>query len=115
LTIDHTHLAIGYMSEPVAVIDVGSNSIKLLVAAADGEQVVKSLFTETIETRISGGISRDLPVLTEVAIREGCRTVAELVQQARNFSPARIEIVATSAVRDALNDGGNVRILTARM
>lgn len=91
------------MREPVAVIDVGSNSIKLLVAVSQPEFGVKPLFTETIETRISEGISRDLPQITEAALRAGTQTVVELVHLARQFAPARIEIVATSAVRDALN------------
>jgi len=91
------------MREPVAVIDVGSNSIKLLVAVADAQSGVKPLFTETIKTRISAGISRDLPQITDAALRAGTQTVVKLVELARQFTPARIEIVATSAVRDALN------------
>lgn len=91
------------MSEPVAVIDVGSNSIKLLVAAAGANLAVAPIFTETIETRISGGISRDLPELSDQAIEDGCKTVVELVRLAREYAPQAIEIVATSAVRDALN------------
>lgn len=91
------------MPEPVAVIDVGSNSIKLLVATSTEEQEVKALFSETIETRISTGISNDLPNLCDAAIAEGCETVAELVRIAREFEPREIAVVATSAVRDALN------------
>lgn len=91
------------MSEPVAVIDVGSNSIKLLVASPAAERAVEPLFTETIETRISEGISRTLPELAESAMEEGCQTIFELVHLARGYEPGKIEIVATSAVRDALN------------
>lgn len=91
------------MSKPVAVIDVGSNSIKLLVASASKENGVKALFTETIETRISQGISQDLPLLCQEAIKEGCRAVVELVRIAREYDLKALAIVATSAVRDALN------------
>ncbi|PXA04321.1 phosphatase [Coraliomargarita sinensis] len=91
------------MSGAVAVIDVGSNSIKLLVAASRGEAGVEGLFTETIETRISTGISNDLPNISEHAIEEGCKTVVELVRIAREYEPKEIAVVATSAVRDALN------------
>ncbi|HKK17691.1 MAG TPA: GIY-YIG nuclease family protein [Opitutales bacterium] len=91
------------MSKPVAVIDVGSNSIKLLVAACDDDHGLKALFTETIETRISKGIGNDLPNICEASIEEGCKTVAELVRIAREYDPGEIAIVATSAVRDALN------------
>ncbi len=91
------------MSSPVAVIDVGSNSIKLLVAGIGADQQLEPLFAETIETRISTGISMDLPHLCEQALEAGCKTVAELVHLAREYAPREIEIVATSAVRDALN------------
>jgi exopolyphosphatase/guanosine-5'-triphosphate,3'-diphosphate pyrophosphatase len=98
------------MPDTVAVIDVGSNSIKLLVARA-GErpsagrppQRIETLFSETIETRISGGISRDLPSLSDAAITAGTATIAELHRMALNYQPAQTAVVATSAVRDAIN------------
>lgn len=92
------------MSKPVAVIDVGSNSIKLLVAT-DGEEHdrIKPLFTETVETRISTGISKDLPNLCEEGMKSGCQTISELVRIAREYEPEKLVVVATSAVRDALN------------
>ncbi len=92
------------MPETVAVIDVGSNSIKLLVArAASTPKCIETLFSETIETRISAGISRELPSLSEEAIAAGTATIAELQRMALNYHPTQTAIVATSAVRDAIN------------
>ena len=92
------------MPDTVAVIDVGSNSIKLLVARAGAEaQPIETCFTETIETRISAGISRELPSLSDAAIAAGTATVAELHRMALSYQPQHIAIVATSAVRDAIN------------
>jgi exopolyphosphatase/guanosine-5'-triphosphate,3'-diphosphate pyrophosphatase len=92
------------MAPPVAVIDVGSNSIKLLIAQAGAVAgTLETLFTETIETRISAGISHLLPSLSEEAILAGTETIAELQRMASNFKPGQVAIVATSAVRDALN------------
>jgi exopolyphosphatase/guanosine-5'-triphosphate,3'-diphosphate pyrophosphatase len=88
----------------VAVIDVGSNSIKLLVArerAEDGP--IESVYKKTFETRIGKGISKKNPELTREAIDAGCQSISELVRNARNYDPAAIKIVATSAVRDASN------------
>jgi exopolyphosphatase/guanosine-5'-triphosphate,3'-diphosphate pyrophosphatase len=91
-------------NRPVAVIDVGSNSIKLLVARLLTEKnTLETLFSETIETRISTGISRELPSLTEASIEAGSKTIEELVRLAQAYQPQKIEIVATSAVRDAIN------------
>jgi exopolyphosphatase/guanosine-5'-triphosphate,3'-diphosphate pyrophosphatase len=90
--------------ETVAVIDVGSNSIKLLVACAGSTPgSVETLFAETIETRISSGISQVLPSLSEPAMAAGCQTIKELVRLAQGYHPKTIQIVATSAVRDATN------------
>ena len=91
------------MSEAVAVIDMGSNSIKLLVARLEADGRIESLLTETVEKRISGGISKELPQLSPDAMRMAVETVSELVELANNFNPAQTAIVATSAVRDALN------------
>lgn len=91
------------MSSPVAVIDVGSNSIKLLVAASQEGDGINPLFTETIETRISTGISKDLPHLGDAAMQEGSKTICELIRIAREYDPVELVIVATSAVRDAIN------------
>ena len=67
-------------SEIVAVIDVGSNSIKLLVArSGNTPDSVETLFTETIETRISAGINQTQPKLTKGAMQAGCQTITELV------------------------------------
>ncbi|CAI8354774.1 MAG: Guanosine-5'-triphosphate,3'-diphosphate pyrophosphatase [Opitutia bacterium UBA7350] len=88
----------------VAVIDVGSNSIKLLVAsirAPNNNLLVR--FTETLETRISAGISHADPELTEAAMNEGLESICKLLRSAKKFEPEVIRMVATSAVRDARN------------
>ena len=92
------------MPDTVAVIDVGSNSIKLLVARTGAKpNSLETLFDETIETRISEGISRKLPTLNEEAIAAGTATIAKLHTMAQNYQPDHTAIVATSAVRDAIN------------
>lgn len=91
-------------NETVAAIDVGSNSIKLLVGRrGESQGRIETVFTETIETRISAGISQELPRLTDEAVTAGTATIAELFGLAQEFNPREVQIVATSAVRDALN------------
>lgn len=88
----------------VAVIDVGSNSIKLLVAqkSADGKSFEK-VFSKALEIRISAGISHQNHELTEDEMCIGIQSIAVLVHLARDYDPSTIKIVATSAVRDAIN------------
>ncbi|MGZ0656079.1 Ppx/GppA phosphatase family protein [Coraliomargarita sp. W4R72] len=102
------------MPETVAVIDVGSNSIKLLVArAGTPPKSLETLFSETIETRISAGISRELPRLSDEAIKTGTETIAELQRMAQSYQPTQTAIVATSAVRDAINGNDFVQAVAA--
>lgn len=96
------------MSAPlvVAVIDIGSNSIKVLVAARrPSGHGVQALRARTIDARISAGISRNEPRLTEEGMARGVAAIETLLAEAEPFQPARIQLVATSAVRDARNGG----------
>jgi exopolyphosphatase/guanosine-5'-triphosphate,3'-diphosphate pyrophosphatase len=108
---------------PVAVIDIGSNSIKVLVAARDAAGQLQALKSKTIDARISAGISRDQPMLAEEGMARGLAAIQELLADTAAFSPAKTVLVATSAVRDAINGpdfrarvkaatGHDIRILT---
>lgn len=87
----------------VAVIDIGSNSIKGLVAARRADGQVESLEHRTLDARISAGISQHPPRLGESGMAAGVAAVTELVAMARAHQPEEIVLVATSAVRDAAN------------
>jgi exopolyphosphatase/guanosine-5'-triphosphate,3'-diphosphate pyrophosphatase len=92
------------MSGPsVAVIDIGSNSIKILVAARDAAGGLSSRHYRTIDARISAGISRAEPRLTAEGMARGLEAIRSLLADAATHSPTKIILVATSAVRDALN------------
>ncbi|MEC7609612.1 MAG: hypothetical protein VX964_05535 [Verrucomicrobiota bacterium] len=110
--------------EIVAIIDVGSNSIKLLVIRKNiKNNNLESLYSKTLETRISSGISLNPPKISDDAISAGVQSVRELCNEALCYKPLEIRIVATSAIRDATNGskfnrqvelatGLNVKILT---
>jgi len=90
--------------ETVAIIDVGSNSIKMLIACKGAKgNAIESVYKETLETRISAGISQQNPTLTEASIEAGVQSIQKLVATARDYNSANIKIVTTSAVRDATN------------
>ena len=112
------------MSSPVAaVIDIGSNSIKVLVAKRRADGRLEALKTLTIDARISAGISRAEPELSEEGMARGLAAIVDLLAVAKPFAPTHTVLVATSAVRDALNGrefqsrvlaatGNPIRILT---
>ena len=99
----------------VAIIDIGSNSIKLLVATRSAGGHVTALTHRTIDARISAGISRAAPRLSEDGMSRGVEAVHTLLADAAPFAPAHFVLVATSAVRDAHNGAdfiARVRALT---
>jgi len=89
----------------VAVIDIGSNSIKLLVAARDPSAAgrLTQVFQRTEETRIGTGITDNPPRLRDEAMARAVVSVGTLLADAAAHGAEAIRIVATSAVRDAVN------------
>lgn len=86
------------MNAPVAAIDCGSNSIRLLVVDAAGGVLERGLQV----TRLGEGVG-DRGELAEAPIARTVDAIAGFVQRARTHGAERIRIVATSAVRDARN------------
>jgi exopolyphosphatase/guanosine-5'-triphosphate,3'-diphosphate pyrophosphatase len=87
----------------VAIIDIGSNSIKVLVAARDESGNITPLRIQAIDARISAGISQNAPLLTEEGMARGLEAIQALLVTTAAFKPAEVVLVATSAVRDAAN------------
>ncbi len=87
----------------VAVIDIGSNSIKSLVAARAPDGQLVALKQRTLDARISAGIGKDKPALSEEGMTRGLGAIRELIEEVGQRRPAKIQLVATSAVRDASN------------
>jgi exopolyphosphatase/guanosine-5'-triphosphate,3'-diphosphate pyrophosphatase len=97
------YFVVSMPASPVAVIDIGSNSIKVLIAARGAGGKLAALNYRTIDARISAGISRAEPHLTEDGMARGLAAIRDLLTSSAAFSPGKIILVATSAVRDALN------------
>jgi exopolyphosphatase/guanosine-5'-triphosphate,3'-diphosphate pyrophosphatase len=91
------------MNSSVAVIDIGSNTIKLLVAARDDGGQLTERATKTIDARISAGISQKPPRLSEAGMAAGVAAIRDLLDTAGPLAPTQTILVATSAVRDAAN------------
>jgi exopolyphosphatase/guanosine-5'-triphosphate,3'-diphosphate pyrophosphatase len=87
----------------IAVIDVGSNSIKSLVAGRDPRGGIVALMSRSIDARISAGIGGTRPRLSEEGMRRGVEAIGELLAEMAPLGPGRTVLVATSAVRDAAN------------
>lgn len=84
-----------------AVIDVGTNSVKLLVAEVDGH-TVRPLVEQSEQTRLGRGFY-ETHRLQAAAIASTARAVAEFAATAAKWRAASTRVIATSAARDALN------------
>jgi exopolyphosphatase/guanosine-5'-triphosphate,3'-diphosphate pyrophosphatase len=109
----------------VAVIDIGSNSIKVLVVARAPTGQYRVLKNRTLDARIGAGISEEKPKLSEEGMTRGLGAVRELVSEVSEFGVRQTILVATSAVRDASNGAAfcqrvktatkqDIRILTGK-
>ncbi len=91
------------MPDSVAVIDIGSNTIKLLVAARLPAGGIETLQYAVDEARLGRGLGAGNLVLSHEAMTRGRNAVQHLLHQAAAHAPKQVAIVATSAVRDAAN------------
>jgi exopolyphosphatase / guanosine-5'-triphosphate,3'-diphosphate pyrophosphatase len=95
----------------MAVIDVGSNSTRLLVADVDGDVGVRE--RQSRVTRLGRGV--DLSgQLSDEAIESACEAIADYVEICDSLGAERVAAIATSAVRDASNGDAFVAELRER-
>ena len=97
----------------VAVVDVGTNSTRLLVADVDGGRVRRELERRTAVTRLGEGVD-DSGRLSEEAVERvlsACASYRELIDR---HGAERVVAVLTSAVRDAGNGPALERRLRER-
>ncbi len=111
-------------TERVAAIDIGSNSVRQIVADVAPDGGIRVVDEMRAHPRLGAGLD-EAGELTDVAVRAAADAVSHMVTLARQIGAARIEAVATSAVRDATNasaflelvrreTGLRVRVLTGQ-
>ncbi len=84
-----------------AVIDVGTNSVKLLVADVLGREI-QPICEESKQTRLGQGFYETHRLLPE-AVANTANVVGMFAAQARSLKSLHICVIATSAARDAVN------------
>jgi exopolyphosphatase/guanosine-5'-triphosphate,3'-diphosphate pyrophosphatase len=86
-----------------AVIDIGTNSVKLLVAdVASG--TVQPVLEDSEQTRLGAGFFES-NCLQRAAIEHTAQAVKSFADQAREQGAISTRVIATSAARDAINPG----------
>lgn len=88
-------------SQCLAVIDVGTNSVKLLVGEVTPTTVVP-IYEQGIQTRLGRGFY-ETKTLQPEPILDTSNAVTAYVLKARELGAHRIRVIATSAAREASN------------
>jgi exopolyphosphatase/guanosine-5'-triphosphate,3'-diphosphate pyrophosphatase len=84
-----------------AVIDIGTNSVKLLVADVEGRHVMP-VWEGSEQTRLGRGFY-ETHRLSPAALAATGQAAAGFAQRASDLRAVSIRVIATSAARDALN------------
>ncbi len=92
----------GSGDQRIAAIDIGSNSIRQIVADVSPTGQIRVLDEMKAMPRLGEGLERT-GALGQTALDAALASVQRMVMLSRQLGAARIEIVATSAVRDAVN------------
>jgi exopolyphosphatase/guanosine-5'-triphosphate,3'-diphosphate pyrophosphatase len=85
----------------VAVIDIGTNSTRLLISDVEGgnaEQVER----RTTVTNMGRGVDHSNLICAD-AVEDVCRVIADYMARYEEMGAERVMAIATSAVRDAVN------------
>ncbi|MGQ0647741.1 MAG: Ppx/GppA phosphatase family protein [Gemmatimonadaceae bacterium] len=89
----------------LAAIDIGSNSIRQIVAEVSPEGRIKIVDEMKAAPRLGTGVDMN-GIMSEAAIHEALDALQRMTDLARQYGVARVEAVATSAVREAANGKG---------
>jgi exopolyphosphatase/guanosine-5'-triphosphate,3'-diphosphate pyrophosphatase len=85
----------------VAVVDIGTNSTRLLIGDVEGDTVTE-VERRTTVTNMGRGVDHTGLICTD-AIDDVCTVVAEYKARYEEMGAERVMAIATSAVRDAVN------------
>ncbi len=96
-----------------AVLDIGSNSVKLLVAdVLDG--VVHPVLEASEPSRLAAGIDSS-GIISDASLERALQSLETLCCRARNSDATEIAAVGTSALRSARNSGTFTELLRSRL
>ena len=87
--------------ERVASIDIGTNTILLLIAKAEGGEIHPLFEIETV-ARLGEGVQRN-GILLQEAMDRGLQTLAQYLKWCKEMGVEKIFTVGTSALREAKN------------
>lgn len=86
----------------LAVIDVGTNSVRMVVAEVDAEGACRVLDEERVMTRLGHGLA-ETGRLADETMTQSLQAIGNMKAIAEGFKVRELRVIATSAVREASN------------
>lgn len=86
----------------IAAIDLGTNSVRLIIAEVEGPGSYRIIDEERENTRLGAGL-REHGELREQPVARTLQALRNMKAIADGFDPVRLRAIATSAVREATN------------
>jgi exopolyphosphatase/guanosine-5'-triphosphate,3'-diphosphate pyrophosphatase len=90
------------MSQPSAVVDLGTNTARLLIGTAGPGLSIQQHLLKRYITRLGGGFTKEAGISAEAEERS-LAALMDFAAEIQRAGVARVRAVATSAVRDAAN------------
>jgi len=97
----------------VASIDIGTNTILLLIAEIEGGKL-KSLFEMETIARLGEGVQKN-GILSQEAMKRGLQTLTQYLEQCQTTGAQKIFAVGTSALREAKNSGNFLKTIEEKL
>ncbi len=94
-----------------AGIDIGSNSVRLIIAEVENNKITNIIYQEKATTRLATNINKT-GLLAKEPFTKTIKVLADFKKTLDNYNISKIKTVATSAVREAKN--GNDFIKAAK-
>jgi exopolyphosphatase / guanosine-5'-triphosphate,3'-diphosphate pyrophosphatase len=96
----------------VAVVDIGTNSTRLLIGDVDNNAVTE-IERRTTVTNMGRGVDHTSVICTD-AVDDVCTVIADYKSRYEEMGAERVMAIATSAVRDAVNGDAFIAELRER-
>jgi exopolyphosphatase/guanosine-5'-triphosphate,3'-diphosphate pyrophosphatase len=97
----------------VASIDIGTNTILLLIAEVD-EKKLRPLFEMETIVGLGKGLQKE-GALSQEAMKRGFQTLARYQEQCQTMGVQKIFAVGTSALREAKNSGDFLKMIEEKL
>lgn len=87
----------------IASIDIGTNTLRLLVLHAEEGKTPVKLYTGREITRLGEGFTEESKLINQNAMNRSLRALSNFSRIIKRYGVGKMRAVATSAVREALN------------